>query len=236
MFAIAGGVIAGGAAIAAGATASTVIGAAALGASVGGMLGSSKSTKDANEAAIDAATDSTSQANALQKYMYDQNRSDQGVFYDPSSRAMATLQSSIYGGKFGYGNGKTATYKPQESEGFKYTKSRTIADLGRQLRLMGRGSGSVAANAMGRTLGELNANNEETQRNELWNLVKTGQGAAGDIQTSGTNYANTTSSNLLDLGNVTANAEVAKGQSLSNLYGGLGSTLMDVYGINKKYS
>jgi hypothetical protein len=109
---------------------------------------------------------------------------------------------------------------------------------------MGRGTGTVAANAMGRTIGDLTAQNEETQRNELWNLVKAGQGAAGSIQNAGTNYASQIGSlnanysdamsrNINDLGIANANYYLAQGKNKSNLYSGLGDAALNAYSMYK---
>ena len=124
----------------------------------------------------------------------------------------------------------SAQWKPQESEGFKYTKSRTLEDLGRSLRMMGRGSGTVAANATGRTLGDLNVQNEATQRNELWNMVKTGQGAAGSIAGAGQNAANNVGGNIMNTGNNLANIAQNNGQTHASLWAGLGGTAANAYG------
>lgn len=124
----------------------------------------------------------------------------------------------------------TATWKPQESESFQYTKSRTLEDLGRSLRMMGRGSGTTAANVTGRTLGDLNVANEQNQKNELWNMVKTGQGAAGNIAGAGTNAANNVSANAMASGNTLAQLQMDKGQTQANLWAGLGGVAANAYG------
>ena len=290
-------------------------GAAVIGAGAGAY-----SSNQASKTAAGTAKEASKDANSTQLYMYDQSRSDFSPFLQPSNRALATLQSSIYGGPVAYddpsttplsaedlaaenwqqilaarksdpaglaglsrdfwddiekrgedpisrvmrttmrgaavpydgsktwyrgADGKltnqapqklTATFKPQESEGFKYTKSRTLADLGRSLRMMGRGSGTVAANATGRTLGDLNAANEDKQRNELWNLAKVGQGAAGAVTSSGANYANNVSNNQMATGNTLAQLQLQQGQTNANLWGGLGGAAgnaASLYSVNK---
>lgn len=156
-----------------------------------------------------------------QRKMYEQGKADFAPFLEPSARAMATLQSAIFGGPFQYkdsmGNMVDARFNPTESEGFKYTKQRTLDDLGRQLRMIGRGTGTVAANTYGRTLSDLNAQNEQQNINNLWNFAKTGQGAAGSIGNARANYGNLMSSNY---GNI-ANAMQQGAKAQSDLYGGL---------------
>jgi hypothetical protein len=295
--------------VAVGAVAAAAIGAGA----------SAYSSNKASKSAAASAKDASQNANATQLYMYDQARSDFSPFLQPSGRAMATLQSSIYGGPVEYddpsanaltndeimlenwkaiqadptkynlrddvwndirggedpasrlmregvakngqqltnlpyamggewyrgADGKltqqkpqklTASFKPQESEGFQYTKERTLSDLGRSLRMMGRGSGTVAANATGRTIGDLTAANEDKQRNELWNLVKTGQGAAGSVTNAGSNYANNVSGNQMATGNTIANLQLQNGQTQANLWSGLGGAAgnaASLYSVNK---
>jgi hypothetical protein len=245
--------------------ASAVIGGASV---VGAGIGAYSSGRAADKAS-DATRYAADTASQTQWDMYDQTRRDNMQFLAPAGRSLATLQSALYGGQFGYdtpgykqlssddlagldnpsqydpnqtwfrGEGgdivnavpqMQAQWQPQESEGFKYTKSRTLEDLGRQLRMMGRGSGTVAANSFGRTLGDLNAGNEATQRNELWNMVKTGQGAAGSITGAGTNAANNVSNNTMSAGNTLANINLNNGNTQANLWGGLGGTAANAYG------
>lgn len=294
------------------------------GAAVIGAGASAYSSNQASKAAASTAKEASQNANATQLYMYNQSRGDFQPFLQPSNRALATLQSSIYGGPVEYDDYSTnaltadeimlenwkaiqadpsrynlredvyndirggedpaarlmregvakngqqltnlpyavggewyrgadgkltqqkpqkliAEWKPQESEGFKYTKERTLSDLGRSLRMMGRGSGTAAANATGRTLGDLYSANEDKQRNELWNLVKTGQGAAGSVTSAGSNYANNVSANMMNTGNTLANLQNQNGQTQANLWSGLGGTAANAYGtyqmgqyLNKK--
>lgn len=280
------------------------VAAGAISAGVGAAVSNSAANKAAKSTKY--ASDKASQ---VQWDMYDQTRKDFQPFAAPSPRAMATLESALYGGPVGYSdptttaltedqlaeenwkaiqgkdlrslglsddiwkdinNGEdpvgrlsralragdyagqgvlpydtsqqwyrgadgkitnvapqqlTATWKPQESEGFKYTRNNTMERLGRELRMMGRGSGTVAANAMGRTLGDLNANNEATQRNELWNLVKTGAGAAGNVQGAGQNAANNVSGNTINAGNNLAGIQRDNGQTQASLWTGLGGAV-----------
>jgi hypothetical protein len=295
--------------VAVGAVAAAAIGAGA----------SAYSSNQASKSAAASAKNASENANATQLYMYDQSRADFNPFLQPSNKAMAMLQSSIYGGPVEYNDASTnaltndeimlenwkaiqadpsrynlrddvwndirggedpasrllregiakngqqltnlpyaiggewyrgadgkltnqapqklsATFRPQESEGFKYTKERTLADLGRSLRMMGRGSGTVAANATGRTLGDLNAANEDKQRNELWNLAKVGQGAAGAVTSSGGNYANNVSANQMNTGNTLAQLQLQNGQTQANLWAGIGGAAgnaASLYSVNK---
>ena len=216
---------------------------AAIGMGLGGALAGSDAQGDGLKDAANATQNATLAQITEQRRQYDLSRQDFSPFLQPSGRALATLQSSVYGGPQKYadptykGTGTapllSATWNPQESEGFKYTKSRTLEDLGRQLRMMGRGSGTVAANSFGRTLGDLNASNEETQRNELWNLVKTGQGATGSVASLGANSANNISSALGTQGQTLANIANLQGQNKANLWSGLTSAPFNIMSAQK---
>jgi hypothetical protein len=200
-----------------------------------------KKSAGAQEKGANAAAAAQREAIEASNQMYDTSRADFRQFMQPSGYAMASLNSAAQGspqqyadpsyqydratGKYIGPDGQSvdqapmlsASYQPTESEGFKYTKQRTLADLGRQLRMMGRGSGTTAANAMGRTLGDLNASNEDRYYNQLLNLAKIGQGAAGSTTTAG---QATTSANNSAYGNI-GNAALMAGQAKASLYSGL---------------
>lgn len=178
---------------------------------------------NAQNDATQAQKESADKASDIQLQMYNQSREDFAPFLEPSAQAMATLQSELSGQPQTYidanGNTQTAKYAPTETAGFKYTKSRTLEDLGRSLRMIGRGSGSSAGLAYGRTLGDLNAANEDRYSNKLLNLAKIGQGAAGSTGTLGQNTAGNLSSLAVQQGNISAQ----QGVNRANLYAGLGN-------------
>lgn len=80
-------------------------------------------------------------------------------------------------------------------------KQQGLSDLSRQLRLMGRGSGSTAANAQGRYLSDFNLN------------------AFKDAQ----NMTNAQNALMMNAGNQIANAYNTGGNSLASLYSNLGN-------------
>lgn len=130
---------------------------------------------------------------------------DYQPYRELSLRALANLQSANYGGPQQYtdqnGVMQTTTYSPQESEGFKFIKQNTLRDLDRYLRARGRSNSTYGMNAMGRTIGELNAQNEQQQYGRMGDLIQMGQ--------FGTQGA--------------ANARYGTGGSLGSLYSNLGS-------------
>lgn len=144
-------------------------------------------------------------------------------------------------------------FKPEGTAAYEWQKKRTLEDLGNQMNLLGRGRGStVQANATARALGDLNANEYEkgynrlfTQKqdyvNNLLNLVKTAQGAAGSTGTLGQAAANGAAGAYQNQGNTLAgiaqqgfaNNMASSQQGMSNLYGGIGAGL-NVYAAGEK--
>lgn len=245
-------------------------------------------TNAANTAA--AASDRAAQLSVeASNKAYDASRADFLPFLSPSGRAMATLQSAIYGGpqeyidpnyQFDRETGKyvnmrnpgvipdsvfsssaqngaplkfvrgitapvikaankglagagaprigvdnppmlTATFNPRESESYKWQKERGLADLNRTLRMNGRLNSTAGMNATGRFLGDLNANEYDRQINQLLNLVRIGQGAAGSTTAAGNANAANNAAAYGMAGQGAANAAYMSGAAKANLYAGL---------------
>lgn len=209
--------------VAVGIVAAGAIGAAASTASA--KKGSKAAIKQAEEAAAAQRYSAD-----IQKQMYDQTRTDFQRFYAPSERALGTLESAIYGGEAG----GMYKFQPEESAGFKYIKERTESDLDRKLRALGRSNSTFGANVYGRTMGALAAENEARQKDELWNIVKMGQAAAGQTGQAGITTAGRLGDVQTNLGNIAmqkGNIALQQGLTEANLYSGLGRTAADAYGM-----
>lgn len=238
---------------------------------------------DATQKAAQLSVDASNKA-------YDASRADFQPFLSPSGRAMATLESAIYGGPQQYmdpnyrfdretgkyiningakvvpvpsttGNLKplryimpvartaqnavnsagakigvdsppmlSTTFNPQQSESYKWQKERGLADLGRILRMQGRGNSTAGLNATGRFLGDLNANEYQRQLDQLWNLVKTGQGAAGTVSGAGSSNAANNAAAYGMAGQGAANAAYMSGAAKANLYSGLSAANANAMG------
>jgi hypothetical protein len=154
-------------------------------------------------------------------------------------------------------------FQPEGTPAYEWKKKRGLEDLRTQLMMAGRGGGTVATNANARFLGDLNAaeydkgysrlasrNTEDYNRtftqkqdyiNNLLNLVKTSQGAAGSTGTLGQAAANGSAAAYQNQGNTLANLatkgfetrNAAGQQGLSNLYGGIGAGL-NLYATGQK--
>jgi hypothetical protein len=219
-----------------------------------GALGATAAAGAANSGLNNAtnATNAAAQSQIqAQERMYQQGRQDFAPFREMAPRSLATLQSSIYGTPETYRNAtggmETANaeqfdlknFTPEGTPAYEWQKKRGLEDLRTQLMMMGRPSGTVAANANSRFLGDLNAKEYETGYNRLFNqkqdyvnnllnLVKTSQGAAGTTSALGATAANNTSSALQNQGNTLANISNAQGQTNANLYSGLASLPLNI--------
>lgn len=217
-------------------------------------LGATSAANAANQG-LNNAANATNAATAAQiqsqEKMYQQGRRDFSPFLDMAPRSLATLQSSIYGTPQTY---RTATgginvanaeqfdlknFTPEGTPAYEWQKKRGLEDLRTQLMMMGRPSGTVAANANSRFLGDLNAkeyesgynrlfNQKQDYVNNLLNLGKIAQGAAGSTSALGATAANNTSNAFQNQGNTLANISNAQGQTNANLYSGLASLPLNI--------
>lgn len=146
-------------------------------------------------------------------------------------------QSTAQGQQFDLAN-----FKPEGTAAYEWQKSKTLEDLGNYFNLVGRGKGStVQSNATARSLGDLNAaeyekgynrlfNQKQDYINNLLNLVKTSQGAAGSTAASGMQSTGNISSALGQQGNTLASLANQQGQTQANLYSGIVPSAMNTVG------
>lgn len=282
----------------------------------------SDATQNAARTAADATLTGTRESIAAQERALAQIRGDNAAFIQPADRALATLQSLIYGqpmqyeqrslADLGRGGGQpawgttpvngvtaqqmlrmvmglepnpngytiqdvqrlgqqasttmtaggmnptngnvtgTATapsfkFDPtaiQNDPAYQWEKNQGLNDLRTSLMLMGRPSGTVAANATGKFLGNLNAGygdkyynrgieERNNYQNNLLNLLNLARGGTASVGAATQNAANNTSNaygtQATNLGNIAtnagtniANANLVKGQSQSNMWNGIG--------------
>lgn len=136
-----------------------------------------------------------------------------------------------------------AGFKPENTAAFDWQKSRTLEDLGNYFNLVGRGRGStVQSNTTGRALGDLNAaeydkgyqrlfQRKQDYTNDLLNLVKTAQGAAGTTAVAGGETSRDITGAIRYGADSAANASLAQGQNKSNLYSGISQMPMQLAGL-----
>lgn len=224
-------------------------------ASLGGSLMSADATRDAaNQAAAATNAAATTAANATltgqreaiaaQERMLADQRRDFAPFLAAGQEAVPQYQQFVNGNEFDLAglaklqSDALTNYKPTETEAYNWQKKRGLDDLRTQLMLMGRPSGTVAANANARFLGDLNATEYDKGYNRLYNLndmnynrlagqrqnketgllnlLKTGQGAAASTGAASQNFANNASNTAMNTGTNLANIFSTQGTNNAN--------------------
>lgn len=194
---------------------------------LGDITGANQAAKGAEQAAqaqIQAAQD----ANALQKYMYDTNRSDLADYRTAGSAAINKLMglTGLNGGGF---NMDQFTNSPQ----YQFGMDQGMKGIQRQLAasgLAGSGAGLKAANNYaqgyaGQQFGDY--------YNRLAGLAGIGQQATNQTGAYGTNYANQAGQNTLEAGNARGSSYIARGNVPSLNFNNLlqiGKTAASMYG------
>lgn len=233
-------------------TGAAILGAGALGLG-GALLGANAARSGANTAA-NASNQATAAQIAANREQYAQNREDFTPFRNLAPESLANLQASIYGRpiQFTTPTGETQTaqgqqfdlanFRPETTPAYEWQRSRTLEDLGNYFNLIGRGRGStVQSNATARSLGDLNAaeyergynrlfNQRQNYMNDLLNLVRTAQGAAGSTVASGQAATGNITSALGQQGQTLANLANQQGQTQANLYAGIVPSAMNTVG------
>lgn len=193
------------------------------GAVVGGIASNSAAGK-----AADAQTQAADQANATQRYQYDQTREDQAPYREAGYNALAQLQAGTQpGGRFmtpfsmsqfqqdpGYGF--------RLSEGLKAIQNsaaaRGILSSGATLKGIDRYSQDYASNEYNNAYNRYNTD-QTNAYNRLAGLSGTGQQANSLVANAGQNMANNISQNQLGVGNARASSYIAGGSAINNALG-----------------
>ena len=180
--------------------------------------------------------------NPLNRIMRDTNLATMTQGYSKGADGKIIKQSDIPQLQANGQQFDLANFRPENTAAYDWQKSRTLEGLGNYFNLTGRGRGStVQSNATGRALGDLNAaeydkgynrlfQRKQDYTNDLLNLVKTAQGAAGSTSSLGQNAANQTGQAYQNQGNSLANIAQQSGQTQANLYAGIVPSTMNTIG------
>jgi len=188
--------------------------------SIGNFLGIGKSDADK---ALEAQTRATQDANAVNKYMYDQTRTDMQPWRQAGTQALDQMQGSEYMQDFNMSNFVADPgYQFRMAEGTKALERSAAARGG----LMGGGTMKALA-GYGQNLASEEYNNaynrfnadRDRRFNRLSSLAGVGQTATTQTNAAGQNYANSTSQNSIALGNAAAGAAAANSNNTNNLIG-----------------
>lgn len=202
----------------------------------GGIAGSKFAELDltgarAGERALEAQRNATRDANHLQKYMYEQNRSDNEPWRAAGTDALKQMQDP--------GFQKTFTMADfQADPGYNFRMAEGQKALERSAAAKGglmSGAFAKAATRFGQDTASseyANAynrfNNDSTTRfNRLSSLAGVGQTAQGQNMEMGQNYANTVSNNNLGMANAQASQQMGQLQARNQLLGqGMGAAAL----------
>jgi hypothetical protein len=177
----------------------------------------------ANSDALDAINSAGTQANALQKYMYDTSRSDNEPWRTAGQAALANLTGLLNSGELS----SRFAGKIDNEKGYQFARDEGLRAIDRKAAA-GGGFGAGAQKA-GIRFAEANANQFYNDAFNRWNIENTGtfnrlSGLAGTGQTAnaqvgaaGSNYANQGANNLMMMGN----AGAAAGMNQGNIYGNM---------------
>lgn len=191
-------------------TATAVVGSSLIGASATGK-------------AVKAQSNSADAANALQKYMYDQTRSDQMPWHDAGTGALAQLQEFLK-------PGADMTKLLQAQPGYQARLNEGVNAIDRSAAANGSLNSGGTLKALTR-YGQDYASNELTNvLNRYYSMAGLGQTANNSMGAAGSNYANNAGNNLMAAGNARASGYLANGQIAGNALGGLAGA--GAYGAN----
>lgn len=207
---------------------------------LGGVL-----QNNANKDALDAQMRAAAESNALLKYMYDTQRSDQAPWMEAGKAALGNLTNLLNSGeltsKFA---GKFDPAAVQMDPGYQFGLDQGQKAIQNSAAARGMGlSGAALKDAArfgndyattkyddaykrsyGRYQDDFNRFYAEKSNtlNPLFQLSGLGQNATNQVQQAGTNYANNASNNAIGLGNASAANAVNRGNIYGNMLANLG--------------
>lgn len=197
--------------------------AASIGSSLIGSHAASKASK--------AQQQSAAEANALQKYMYDQTRTDQAPWRDAGVAALGQLSEFMKPGA-----DLTALLQAQPGYQARFDEGVNAVDRSASANgSLNSGGQQKALTRYGQTFGSNELNNVLNRYSSIAGL---GQVANGQINQAGQNYANQAGQNLIGAGQARASGYANQSgiatQTLGNL-AGLGSNMFGQYGGGQSY-
>lgn len=214
---------------------------AVAGASLVGNVISSKSQKSAASDASYVQQQSASEANALQRYMYDKNRADTAPFRDIELQganiglnAMNELYDKSVAGPGDFNFDASEGYKWKLGEGLKALDSSAIASgRSRNADTINYAEGLASTeydNARNRWQSEY-----YNSLNPLQSLAKVQTGYNNAMGTAGQNYANSAGVNSRYAGDAAAQAALAGGQANAQMWNTIGNMPMNALSAYNMY-
>lgn len=179
--------------------------------------------QNAADTAAAAQRDASSSANALQRYMYDQNRSDQQPWMDAGKTALSQLQDPYMSRQFSAQDFvKDPGYDFRMQQGQRNLESSAAArgnlNSGATLKALQRYGQDFASNEYSNAYNRYNADRDQ-RWNKLSSLAGLGQNAQNQVSNAGQSYANQFAQNQMDMGNAQAANAISQSNNMNNLLG-----------------
>lgn len=196
-----------------------------------------------NSSAIGSAADrqsaAASEANTLQRDIYNQTRADQQPWREAGVNALSGLGSADFQRDFGMSDfQKDPGYDFRMQEGQKAIERSAAARGGLQsggtLKALGRYGQDYASNEYQNAYNRFN--NDRTNRfNRLSSIAGLGQTANAQVGNAGMNYANQVGQNTMGAANAAGAAGIANANNWGGTLSGLGNTWMNYSIMNKMF-
>jgi hypothetical protein len=209
-------------------------------------------SSDAAGNAASAQTASADQANATQRYMYDQTRADNAPFRETGLAANNALASMMKNGQFDRKfTAQDMAADPVYNSGLQFGLDQGTQGINRQaaaggsflsgatLKALTKYGNDYASTKAGDAYNRFNTD-QTNQYNRYAGLSGAGQQATNQVSAAGQNMANQVSANQIGAGNANASGYVGQANAwnsgLQNAYSGYQQNkLIDIYAKNNPY-
>lgn len=185
---------------------------------IGGLTGQNQA-----DAAIAAQTAAAREANATQKYIFDEQRKDAQPWRSAGISALAGLQDNDFKKDFTMSDFEADPgYAFRMAEGQKAIERSAAArgglNSGATMKSLAQFSQNTASNEYQNAYNRFNSDRDR-RFNRMSSIAGVGQTANSQVAAAGQNYGNNVSSNQIGLGNAIGAAHIAQGNQMSNLIG-----------------
>ncbi len=179
--------------------------------------------QNAADTAAAAQRDASNSANALQRYMYEQNRADQQPWMDAGKTALGQLQDPYMSRQFSAQDFvKDPGYDFRMQQGQRNLESSAAArgnlNSGATLKALQRYGQDFASNEYSNAYNRFNSDRDQ-RWNKLSNLAGLGQNAQNQVSNAGQSYANQFAQNQMEMGNARAANAISQSNNMNNLLG-----------------
>lgn len=219
-----------------------VVGAvAAMGVSAASGVAGAMIQADATKSAAQTQADAAMNASAIQKQMYEEQRSDLAPWRQAGSQALSQMGDPYFQRDFSMADFQADPgFAFRMQEGQKALERSAAARGGLQsggtLKALAQYSQDYASNEYQNAYNRF-TNNQTNRFNRLASLAGVGQTANQQLGAAGQNYANQAGSNMMGAANAGAAAQMAQGQiwgnTLSSIGSGAGNNIMMANYMNR---